>query len=421
VKLSQLEQVCGADGLQSWSEFARDRPNAAWLRADTPVASPESVEAARDVLRLAAAERLRVLPIGSGLHVVPVPGVQTDIVLSMQGIDGILEYEPDDATLVAEAGASLAAIATQAGAHAQRLGPDPWPGSGTLGGAVAANRCGLNRLRRGAWRDAVLGAQVLHADGVTTRTGGKVVKNVTGYDLAKLYVGSRGSLAILGQVNVRLLPVPELVADVRFDVPARTDPATLEKQLSALHQRADLDPVAILVVCGSVPEVPAAASGTFVLVRFEGRGSVARAQAAACANLVHGDVLSGPEGAATYDLLRRALEPTPTLGVLLRVSTLPVRVVDCARGAARSGAFAIGQFGVGTVHVRATAAQTDALAAWAREQAAQGNFLAIDGGGQDVRDGLDVTSATPATAMQRAMKRVLDPHDQLPPAPGVHA
>jgi glycolate oxidase FAD binding subunit len=419
MKLSDLEQACGAAALQSWGEFARGRPGAAWLRPDTPVASPESIDAARELLRLAAAERLRVLPIGAGTHVSP--GVQAEIVLSMQGIDSILEYEPDDATLVAEAGATLEAIAAQVGAHAQRLGPDPWPGSGTLGGAVAANRCGLNRLRRGAWRDAVLGAQALHADGTTTRTGGKVVKNVTGYDLAKLYVGSRGSLVILSQVNVRLLPAPETTACIRIDVPAQTDAGKLEQELMALRQRPDLDPVAILLVCGTVPSVSAAASGTFVLVRFEGRESVVRAQAAACAQRARGQVLDAAAGAATYDALRRALEPAPASDVMLRVSTLPARVTGCAQDAARRGAFAVAQFGVGTVHVRAAASHAGALAGWARERVAGGDHAIADGGQGDLRASFEPPGVAPAAALQHAMKQVFDPHGMLQPIPGVRA
>jgi glycolate oxidase FAD binding subunit len=127
--------------------------------------------------------------------------------LTAEGMQRVLEHDPGDLTCTVEAGVRLSALRQLLAASGQRLSLDP-PGDPTLGALVALNASGPLRHRFGAPRDLVLGATLVLADGTVASAGGKVVKNVAGYDLARLVCGSRGQLAFIGRVSFRLHPLP---------------------------------------------------------------------------------------------------------------------------------------------------------------------------------------------------------------------
>jgi len=123
------------------------------------------------------------------------------------GLDRILEHEAGDLTCTVEAGVRLSSLRDALAPAGQRLALDP-PGDPTIGACIAAAHSGPLRHRYGTPRDLVLGVTLVLADGTITSSGGKVVKNVAGYDLGKLMCGSRGSLALIGRVSLRLHPSP---------------------------------------------------------------------------------------------------------------------------------------------------------------------------------------------------------------------
>jgi len=127
--------------------------------------------------------------------------------LTTDGLDRILEHEAGDLTCTVEAGVRLSALDAALARHGQRLSLDP-PGDPTVGALLAENLSGPLRHRFGAPRDLVLGVTLVLADGTIASAGGKVVKNVAGYDLARLVCGSRGTLALIGRVSLRLHPRP---------------------------------------------------------------------------------------------------------------------------------------------------------------------------------------------------------------------
>jgi glycolate oxidase FAD binding subunit len=135
--------------------------------------------------------------------------------LDMSGLSGITLYEPGALTLVAMAGTPVTEIEAALAAEGQRLAFEPYlltRGASTIGGVVATNASGPRRIQAGAARDFLLGVRFVDGMGRTIKNGGRVMKNVTGYDLVKLMAGSRGQLGALSEVSLKVLPAPETEA-----------------------------------------------------------------------------------------------------------------------------------------------------------------------------------------------------------------
>jgi glycolate oxidase FAD binding subunit len=178
------------------------------------VAAPDSAEEAARVLAWANEAKLAVVPRGGGtrMELGNLPRAY-DLALSTQRLSRLLEHEPADLTVTVEAGLPLAELQDGLRAQGQFLPLDPPAGPGsTIGGVVAANASGPSRLRHGSARDLVIGMRVATTGGRLARSGGKVVKNVTGYDLNKLYIGSLGSLALIVELTFKVQPLPEAEA-----------------------------------------------------------------------------------------------------------------------------------------------------------------------------------------------------------------
>jgi glycolate oxidase FAD binding subunit len=130
--------------------------------------------------------------------------------LDLSPLERVIDYPAGDMTVTAQAGIRLTALQTVLRAKSQQLPIDvPQADQATLGGAMATNTCGPRRYGYGTWRDYVIGVSVVNDQGLEVKAGGRVVKNVAGYDLCKLYVGSLGTLGIITQVTLKLRPVPE--------------------------------------------------------------------------------------------------------------------------------------------------------------------------------------------------------------------
>jgi glycolate oxidase FAD binding subunit len=177
------------------------------------------------VLRLADEHQATVFPRGGGTNMA-LGGApeRVDVVLSLQRLQQQLAYEPADMTTTVQAGMRLSALQQALGQQGQRLALDP-PGvtTTTVGGVVAANMSGPQRLLYGTARDLLLGIAVCTMDGKRTKAGGRVVKNVTGYDLNKLYTGSLGTLAVLVELTFKLHPLPPGEATLGIGFSAATD------------------------------------------------------------------------------------------------------------------------------------------------------------------------------------------------------
>ncbi|NNV01745.1 MULTISPECIES: FAD-binding oxidoreductase [Bacillales] len=171
---------------------------------------PETEEEIAAVLRAAYEQGWTVIPMGGGTkRGFGGTEANTDILLGLSAFRGIVDYAPGDMTVTVKPGTTIQEINTHLAAHGQMLPFDPyWPRHATVGGVVAANDSGPKRMRYGSVRDHVIGMRVVYPNGRIIRTGGKVVKNVAGYDMNKLFIGSMGTLGVMSEITLKLRPLP---------------------------------------------------------------------------------------------------------------------------------------------------------------------------------------------------------------------
>jgi glycolate dehydrogenase FAD-binding subunit len=221
---------------------------------------PDTIEAA--AARIAESERRNeaVVFIGGGTSLdLGAAPERLDVVIRTEKLNRVIEHAPSDQIIAVEAGVSLAHVQDVAKAHGQRLALDPpFSDRATIGGIIATNAFGPLRTRYGSVRDLIIGISIVRADGVIAHGGGKVVKNVAGFDLPKLMVGSLGTLGMIATATFRLHPLPE--ASETLLIGKRS--AAAVRALIAEMKQAQLEAVAVVAI---------GEGRTFdVAVRFEG-------------------------------------------------------------------------------------------------------------------------------------------------------
>ncbi len=206
------EELVTGEGLASYTVDGR-QPQVA--------VRPASVGQVSEVMALAHRLGLGVIPWGSGtmMGLGNVP-TRYNLALDLRRLDQLVEHEPADLTLTVQAGMTVARLQEMLAPHEQMIPLDPpWPHQATIGGTLAAAAAGPARCSLGLPRDVTIGIKVVMADGRVTKAGGKVVKNVAGYDLCKLYVGSMGTLAVIVEATFKLLPIPRTRETLAFAFP----------------------------------------------------------------------------------------------------------------------------------------------------------------------------------------------------------
>lgn len=196
--------------------------------------APATVAELSEVIRQQAAKREAVYPRGGGtLSHLGLPARRPGVQVDLRHLRAVLDYPARDMTVTVQAGMTIAELAAMLAQENQWLPVDgPFPDRATLGGAIAANVSGPRRHGWGTWRDYVIGCSYLNDAGVECKAGGRVVKNVAGYDLCKLFTGSFGTLGILTQVTLKLRPRPQTQALLVFPITE----SELGPTLAALRQ-----------------------------------------------------------------------------------------------------------------------------------------------------------------------------------------
>ncbi|WP_435070180.1 FAD-binding oxidoreductase [Amycolatopsis thermoflava] len=244
---------------------AGDRSGVAGDGLPLAVARPDTVDGVRAVLRLASAHGVPVVPRGAGTGLAggAVAG-RGELVLDVSGLDRIVEIDPMDALAVVEPGVRTAELDRAAQAFGLRYAPDPASAEiSTIGGNIATNAGGMRCVKYGVTREAVLGLDVVLADGMLIRTGRRTVKGVAGLDLTSLFVGSEGTLGVVVGATLRLRPLPgrTLTAAAAFDSVAAAARACAE----LTRQRRE--PSVLELLDGATLEVVDRAQGTDLAAR----------------------------------------------------------------------------------------------------------------------------------------------------------
>ncbi|CAN5679864.1 FAD-binding oxidoreductase [soil metagenome] len=194
-------------------------------------------------------------------------GPEPDSVIDLTGLDAVIDYSPVDLTLAVGAGARLSAIDRLLAEHGQRLALDmPNRDRATIGGAFASGLSGPRRLRYGSLKDMVIGSEIVNHRGEVTKSGGMVVKNVSGYEISRLHYGAHGAFGVVSRLNLKVLPAPESRAEAvcRYDDPASCIEAAMTILVSSL------DPAAVYAV--------RSAAGWNLSVQVEGSARFTAAQ-----------------------------------------------------------------------------------------------------------------------------------------------
>ncbi|MFG6118912.1 FAD-binding oxidoreductase [Thalassobacillus sp. B23F22_16] len=185
------------------------------------LAEPTSEEEIANVLRKANEEGKKVAVVSGGTKR-GYGGLKDDydILLSLSQYKGIVEHTAGDMTVTVRPGTTIKELQQFLNDFGQMVSLDPaWPEQATIGGIIAANESGPKRMKYGSARDQVIGLRVAYPDGTIIRTGGKVVKNVAGYDMNKLFIGAMGTLGVITEITMKLRPVPKAESLVKLFVP----------------------------------------------------------------------------------------------------------------------------------------------------------------------------------------------------------
>ena len=289
---------------------------------------PGSVDETAAVIALAAEAGRPVAPWGGGTAAsVGMPAPRPGLVLGLRRLNRLLEHEPGDLTATVEAGMIVEAFQTALRGRAQWMSLDPADARlATVGGVLATNAAGPRRHLYGTARDLLIGVTVVTADGAIVRGGGKVVKNVAGYDLPKLFVGSFGTLGVIVEATVKLRPLPdhERLVGIRFDRLKEAGAAVRSVMAS------DLIPNVIDLV-DATAAVSIAAPGVTLIVGFDGLEEQVDWQCAELARIAGacGGKEAQPLPADTWSQLASAARAAfPVAAAVMAFAALPSQVAE---------------------------------------------------------------------------------------------
>lgn len=351
-----------------------------------PVVRPASVAEVGDIVRRAAAEERGLFPLGGrtrlDLGFSPAKSGQG---VDLNGLDQVLDYPARDMTITVQAGITMARLQEILKGEKQRLPIDvPCPERTTLGGAMATNTSGPRRYGFGTLRDYVIGLTTINDEGHETKAGGRVVKNVAGYDLCKLHIGALGTLGIITQVTLKLKLLPEESAIVLF----RCDLPVLGTIFDLLHATRTR-PVCLEVFNPRAAETLTGQSAWTIAVGFEEAAQTVHWQVQQLVKELAAARIHGADtfaNSATEPLWRKMSEGMlqPEVGFSCKVNLLSHAVARlCQRTSGVASLALQAQAGSGIAHVhllgQPTLDDATALLALLREEAgkAEGNVIIL--------------------------------------------
>ncbi len=394
---------------------ARERPAGAYpIEGRTPAVAlrPESADGVSRVLAAAFEAGAAVVPLGARTALtLGRPVTRYDVALDLTGLDRIVEYEPADMTVTVEAGVTLAALQERLAEEGQYLSVDPPPGDEvTIGGMLATARAGAWRGHLPAARDLVLGVTVATPEGTLVSSGGRVVKNVTGYDLHRMHTGALGTLGVIVSASFKVAPLPESTATLALRC---ADLGAAERVAFELRDRR-LPIRALSILSAPVSAAVGFDAVLVVVVAFEGvPGAVARAERETrdVARRHREQVLTVP-ASAWAALRRRGAATDDTTLTVVRLGVPPSEVAGALARVANAGLHGWAHLAAGNVLATGLDVDTRAIEDLETYVGTLGGFVTIEAGPAALREALPFTGDLELT---RALKRRLDPSGVLNP------
>ena len=330
--------------------------DAAPLGAVQTIVEPESVEEIAAIVRKCEAAKITLTPIGASRTLAQIRREPAQIGISLRRMASIVAYEPDDMTVVAQAGLTVGDLNATLATRGQRLPVDPRdPGATTLGSLIAAAHAGPLRLSEGTVRDLLIGIHFVGHGGRIVRAGGRVVKNVAGYDLMKVLTGSFGTLGIVTEATFKVRPIPE---NYTLAIAAFPDAHAAFAAASALH---DTVPLIHLEVASRAISAALGASVRFiVLAGFAGIPSELEYQSHRIANVLPGlEMLDGERALELYSSLRDI--GFGDEAITARMAVLPNELARCAH---ESSAEFVAHIGSGIAELSAHSPDPGVVTRW---------------------------------------------------------
>ncbi len=368
--------------------------------------SPGTRDEVADLLHAAAERDLVVVPQGARTALaLGRPVDRYDVALDLTGLHRVVEYVPDDLTVTVEAGLTLRDLQRTLAEHGQYLPVDPPPGDDvTVGGMLATARPGAWRGHTPGVRDIVLGLTAAMPDGRLAKSGGRVVKNVSGYDLHRLHTGALGAFGVIVEASFKLAPLPAATRTValRFGAPADAARAALELRDADLAVRA----LAVLAPRAAghagLPHEP------HVLVELAGvPAAVERSAADITTHASRAGFAPDAPGDAPWARLRALAGDQDA--TVIRVGVPPTALAETLEAVVAADCLAWAHAATGTVFGHATAGlQPDAVAALRAHAKARGGYLQVESASPELRRRIDPFDLDELTLV-RSLKEQFDP------------
>ena len=416
----ELEKIVGVGNVQPWDEIesVRQQQIIQGLASGTPIQGliyPQTQQQLAEVIAYTNQQQLKVLPCGFCSKIDWGGLVKNiDFAVSTQGMNQLIEHAVGDLTVTVEAGMKFSQLQAILAQENQVLGFDPsYPETATIGGIIATGDTGSLRQRYRGIRDLILGISIVRYDGKIAKAGGRVVKNVAGYDLMKLFTGSYGTLGIISQITLRVYPQAEASGTVIL-----TGEAEAISQVNQILLASALTPVAVDLISSDLSKILGFGDNIGLMVRFQSIAEGVKQQSQRLIELgeklgLKAIYIDSDEENLWQQLKQQIWQSESNTDIVCKIGIAPTSAVKTLTQCQTLGIIHAG-VGLGVLRFESVSPETLLnLRNWCESQ---GGFLSILKAPVDLKQQLEVWGyAGNALNLMRQIKQQFDPQNQFSP------
>ncbi|MGA8894355.1 MAG: FAD-binding oxidoreductase [Planktothrix agardhii] len=416
----ELEKIVGVGNVQLWDEIesVRQQQIIQSLASGTPIQGliyPQTQQQLAEVIAYTNQQQLKVLPCGFCSKIDWGGLVKNiDFAVSTQGMNQLIEHAVGDLTVTVEAGMKFSQLQSILAQENQVLGFDPsYPETATIGGIIATGDTGSLRQRYRSIRDLILGISIVRYDGKIAKAGGRVVKNVAGYDLMKLFTGSYGTLGIISQITLRVYPQAEASGTVIL-----TGEAEAISQVNQILLASALTPVAVDLISSDLSKILGFGDNIGLMVRFQSIAEGVKQQSQRLIELgekigLKAIYIDSDEENLWQQLKQQIWQSESNTDIVCKIGIAPTSAVKTLTQCQTLGIIHAG-VGLGVLRFESVSPETLLnLRNWCESQ---GGFLSILKAPVYLKQQLEVWGyAGNALNLMRQIKQQFDPQNQFSP------